>query len=303
MSNQGSKVNTDGFSYGEVVRLMEEGEVDGIYPVGVLQQYERAVGKNLDEVLKLCFFDAEKGNARSQAFAGYCLLFEIGVKRNRSRAFYWYKRSAEQGYAVAQYALGCMCSAGVGTHRSNRRSAQWLLLAAEQKHPEALESMAGMYKSGKGVKKDKGLAFSFLKRAAATNLPSAQYSLGLAYVYKSYGEMDVEYGIRLLESAAENGIEKAKKYLEQLNEFIVDPFISFSCDLPDECQIPLRRKTIMLLDQVGFPLYGKMATDVRDFVCLHPQEGFHFLEHLGKLEECAVLEEHKEIERDKIEKN
>ena len=297
MSTQNSQISTDGLSYEENIKLIEEGEVREICPVGVLQQYERAVGKNLDEALKLCFLDAEKGDERAQAFVGYCFLQGICVRKNGSKAFYYYELAADQGYALAQYVLSCLCSIGRGTHKSYRRSAHWCLLAAEQGHPESMEQMERFYKMGRGVKKDKNLAFSFLKRAAATNLPSAQYFLGIAYVYQSYGELDVEYGIRLLESASENGIEKAKRYLEQLNEFIVDPFISSYCDLPDGCQIPLRKKTIMLLDQVGFPLYEKMAADVRDFVCLHPKEGFHFLEHLAKLEECATREAHEEIEK------
>jgi len=290
MSPRGSQVNAGGLSYAEILKRVEEGEIDGVCPAGLIQHYGKGVSKNPDEAFRRCFCAAEEGSAPAQAFVGYCFLQGIGVKQNGSRAFYWYKLAADQGHALAQYTLGCMCSVGRGTHKSYRRAAQWLLLAAEQNHPEAMESMVRIYKMGRGVKKNKALAFSFLKRAGATKLASAQYHLGIAYVYKSYGEMDVEYGMRLLESAAENGIEKAKRYLKELNEFIVDPFVSFYCELPEDFQIPLRRKTILLLDQVGSPLYAEMADDLRDFIALNPESGFHFLEYLAKLEECADRE-------------
>ena len=297
MSPQSSKVNTDGLSYEVVLNRIEDGVVDGMCPAGLIQDYGGGVSKKPDEALRLCFLAAEEGNSHAQALVGYCFLFEIGVKRNGSRAFYWYNLSAEQGYAVAKYDLGCMFSAGVWTHRSYRHATQWLLLAAEQNHPEALESLVRFYDMGRGVKKNKDLAFSFLKRAAATKLASAQYRLGVAYIYGSYGEVNVECGIKLLESAVDGGIVKAKRVLEALEKFfIVDLHILMYSELPEGCQIPLRHKTIMLLAQVGLPLYEKMADDVKNFIKIHPEAGFCFFEDVVRLEECAAREWYEEKE-------
>lgn len=289
------QVNAGGLSFEEILKCVEEGEIEGTCPKGVMQHYSKEASGKTEVAFQLCFKAAENGSACAQAFVGYCFIRGLGVKQSGNRSFYWYKLSADKGHAIAQYSLGNLYSIGRGTHKSYRRAAHWYLLSAEQNHPEAMLHMARIYRLGKGVKKNYILSFVYLERAASTNLASAKYMLGIAYVYGSYGKMDVEYGVRLLESAAENGILKSKNILEDLNKFyVIDPHMFDAWELPDGCQIPLRRKTIMLMDQVGLPLYSEMADDVRDFVAINPEAGFHFIEYAIKLAACVAQEKFEE---------
>jgi TPR repeat protein len=74
--------------------------------------------------------DAERGNARAQAYLGFMYQYGRGVPQNYTLAHYWYRRGAEQGNPVAQRLLGLMLDKGLGIATNHVGAHVWLSLAA-----------------------------------------------------------------------------------------------------------------------------------------------------------------------------
>src|SRR5687767_1923227 len=74
--------------------------------------------------------DAERGNARAQAYLGFMYQYGRGVPQNYTLAHYWYRRAAEQGNPVAQRLLGLMLDKGLGIPTNHVGAHVWLSLAA-----------------------------------------------------------------------------------------------------------------------------------------------------------------------------
>ncbi len=90
-----------------------------------------------------------------------------GIKEDKARALYWWKRAAELGSKGAQHNMGLMYITGqAGLEQDFVQAAKWYRKAAEQGSKEAQNSLGTMYFEGKGVEKDLIKAygwFSFLQ--------------------------------------------------------------------------------------------------------------------------------------------
>lgn len=63
---------------------------------------------------------------------GYMYENGIGVEKNYSDAFFWYKKSAEQGNPYAQWNLGRLYEEGKGTEQDKEKAIYWYEKSSEQ---------------------------------------------------------------------------------------------------------------------------------------------------------------------------
>lgn len=159
--------------------------------------------------------EAENGNSDSQLVLAQVYDFGdlVGLtKEDRTKAFYWYKKSAEQGNPSAQYALCCCYQSGIGTPKNMEESYKWCLRAAEQGRTGAMYRAAQMAYS-----KDPSLSFRYFSILATVhNNSSAQLDLGRMY-YEGVGvPVDKDEAFTWINMAARNGDSYAKQLLEEL---------------------------------------------------------------------------------------
>ena len=91
-----------------------------------------------------------------------------GVKKDKTKAAEWYRKSAEQGYARAQCNLGYYYQFGKGILASDdAKAVEWYRKAADQGYACAQYYLGESYKNGWGVEKDKSKALEWYRKAAA----------------------------------------------------------------------------------------------------------------------------------------
>lgn len=99
---------------------------------------------------------------------------------------------AKAGDKIAQRALGWRFSNGAGVKRNNTKARYWWQKAAEQGDAVSQLNLGGMYYYGNGVSKDYKKAFKWYKKSAENGDRDAQYSLGYLYTAGKNAPQDNE---------------------------------------------------------------------------------------------------------------
>ena len=157
--------------------------------------------------------DAEKQND-----LGYKYQYGKGVKKDLTKAIYWYRKAAEQGYAMAQYNMGVCYANGRGVTQDYAEAVKWYRKAAEQGYADAQNNLGVCYYGGKGTKKDYQLAVFWFKRAAENGDAYAQNNLGECYRDGEGVEKDLTQARFWFKKSAEQGNKKGQENLQKLNK-------------------------------------------------------------------------------------
>lgn len=138
--------------------------------------------QDFETTLKL----AQQGNAIAQNHLGD--LYQIGeeVKKDYTKAIYWYRKAAEQGLDSAQYNLGTMYEGdyfygGYGVEKDYVKAVYWYRKSAEHGNANGQCALGGMYKFGWGVEKDYEKAVYWFRKAAEQGDYAGQYNLSMMY--------------------------------------------------------------------------------------------------------------------------
>lgn len=130
-----------------------------------------------DQALKIWEPLANEGYAKAQATLAWMYHTGKGLKKDYSRAFYWYKRAANQSHPVAINNLGVFYEQGLGIPKNIRVAAEKYRDAAEWGYSFAQYNLGILYKNGQGVAKDKKKAIYWLQVAALQDVPQAKEAL------------------------------------------------------------------------------------------------------------------------------
>lgn len=120
---------------------------------------------------------AESGDPAAQHHIATMYVHGVGLKRNLSEAFKWFKKAAEAGYVPSQTNLGVMYERGAGVEQDYSAAVKWLKIAAEAGSSTAQFNLGDLYLAGRGVETDEKQAVRWYARAAAAGLAKAQYEL------------------------------------------------------------------------------------------------------------------------------
>ena len=118
--------------------LSEKTDAESQYMLAV-NYYEGRSGfpQNYSEAVKRYLNAANKGQAKSQNWIGYCYFYGKGVSQNYTEAVKWYRKAAEQGNAAAQSHLGYCYDEGKGVTQNYTEAVKWYRKAAEQGYATA----------------------------------------------------------------------------------------------------------------------------------------------------------------------
>ena len=147
------------------------------------QRAKRAYDKsNYAAAIRLLLPMSKAGDAKAQHLLGLTYNFadgRTGVKRNRTKAQYWYEKAVKQDYTPAFRRLGFLL---VGTVKNSKRGLGLLKVAAERGDARAQWGM-GFYlmNSNRGVPADRPAARKWLLRAIEQKYAYAATHLLLMY--------------------------------------------------------------------------------------------------------------------------
>lgn len=118
---------------------------------------------------------AEKGHADSQYKLGIAYDEGLGVPKNFTEAFKWFRLAAEQGHAHSQFRVGDMYLSGNGVAKSETEAVKWFRKAAEQGLANAQGMLGIVYAKGQGVAQNYVLAYMWLHLATEGRQGAAQF--------------------------------------------------------------------------------------------------------------------------------
>src|SRR2546430_16962515 len=87
------------------------------------------------------------------------------IRKNKTRAFEFYKRSANQGFTDAQYKAGYFYDHGIGVDIDKKKAFDFYQLAAKEENCDAQKSLALLYERGEGTEKNIENATYWYKKA------------------------------------------------------------------------------------------------------------------------------------------
>lgn len=157
--------------------------------------------------------DAGSGKALAQNILGLELFIGESIKRNRSKAVFWWRKAAEQGLTDAQHNLGWAYHEGAGIGRNDGKAIVLWTKAAGNGCAKSQFSLGNAYCRGKGVDKNHKEAVRLWYKAAEQGLPDGQYHLGLAYRKGEGVDEDAGEAFFWLRKAAEQGLVSAQTSL------------------------------------------------------------------------------------------
>ncbi len=179
---------------------------------------------NVDEARAALQDAADAGYAAADLYLGR--MFESGSygERNVEKAFEHYRLAAEHGHQDAQIGIGLMYRNGVGVEADTWQAFNWFKKAADQGNPHAHFFVGTMYSGGEHTPPgerpvaDHTMAVRHFEIAAEAGIPGGQFALGLMYLTGLSVEKNTKKGLKLMESAAEQGfvvasLELGKRYL------------------------------------------------------------------------------------------
>lgn len=182
---------------------------------------------------------AKRGYAPAQIHLGHLNFNGWGIPQNYETAFFWYLQAAEAGDAEGQFNVAEMyyyMEAGKDQHLE--KAEHWASLAAAQGHEEAkilLEKIRRINlkeQEGENISEEywldlgyRALQFSkslkiielCFKAAAYAGSRDAMFQLGILHLRDS-SLRDEELAEQFLTNALSRGDERAKEYLEELEE-------------------------------------------------------------------------------------
>jgi TPR repeat protein len=193
-----------------------------------LKKYERYGNPDLPEE-GLCpstfLYNSDNDLPSLWALVGLCYWNGVGVEKNLTKAFEYFKKSADKDLRLGLFLVGHSYLYGKGTEKNESLGITYLRDAAVMRQGSALAlyDLGVCYENGIGVPKDSVNAFIYYNRAAQKGNINALVNLGRCYLYGIGVEKDCSKAVEPLEKAAEKGyvftkeLENIKKVAEEGN--------------------------------------------------------------------------------------
>jgi len=159
--------------------------------VGYMQQRERAdfyqaqiAFENKDYIhsARLLKVLAINGHVQAQYLLATQFDAGLGVDRDETSSFYWYKKAAKAGIDVAQHNLAVAYAQGNGVEADLSKAITWWKRAANSGNADSQYNLGIIYASGKAnIKPDINEALKWWRMAAINGDAVAQFNLGALY--------------------------------------------------------------------------------------------------------------------------
>ncbi len=189
----------------------------GQFDLGLI--YEKGKGCPVDFAKATALYLQAANQGHHQAMVQLAGLYFNGAmgSRDEQQALHWYKKAADQGDRDALYQLGLLSETGVATKLDYPDAVQYYQQAADKGNAKAKLALARMYQYGLGVPKNIEQAAKFYKELSLLDNAYAQYQLAMFYYEDTSGAHSSQQGKQLLQQAAVNGSQEARRALQWMD--------------------------------------------------------------------------------------
>lgn len=183
---------------------------------------EDSTEEDLEEAFDLFYQSAENGYEWSFIYLARCYESGIGVEPDSKKSLYWMKKACDsEDNVISGFGFNKLgewyFSGENGCEEDGYAAFDYYKLAAEKGHSKAQNIVGVYYDNGEYVEQDSRKAFYWYKKALRSdenNLP-AKYNLGQSYYYGTGVNVDKDYGLQLIQEAADGGYEPAQEWLNE----------------------------------------------------------------------------------------
>lgn len=179
---------------------------------------------DLSEIVKT----AKKGDLTAQTNLGSMYYHGVGVKKNESKAYFWFLKAARAGDVLAQFKTGSLYQDGVGVPKNLKKALYWFLKVAEKKEGEAEYNpvvvgwsqlkLGFFYYNGLGVPRDYKKSILWFREAASIGLALAQTMMGRMTMKGQGVTRDDRQAIKWFDLAINQGYTEAESDRRSLLE-------------------------------------------------------------------------------------
>lgn len=160
---------------------------------------------------------ANKGLSEAQFYMGLMCDAGLGVKKDVTQAYLWYRAAAMGGHPNAQHNLAVAYAQGEGVEANPAKAIYWWQRAAKQGNTDAQYNLGIVYAVGKlGVEKNLQTAKMWWQKAALQGDGMAQYNLGILYANGKGAQKSYCEATRWWQKSIANGVAQAGVALEVL---------------------------------------------------------------------------------------
>ena len=175
-------------------RLADEGDVDGLYYMGVYYGTGDVVSQDYKKAVEYFNSAAEKGHVDAIFQLGICYMFGYGVRKDMKKSLNYFEQAANKGHAeAATYAAQCYESGTNGVKIDLKKSFELYKMAAEQDVEEGMWYVIDGYLYGHGTEQNPEKAREWYERARL---------LG-------YTKVCVLYGVHLYNQGDDKSLDEA----------------------------------------------------------------------------------------------
>tara|TARA_B100000989_G_scaffold297643_1_gene284119 strand:- start:4583 stop:5215 length:633 start_codon:yes stop_codon:yes gene_type:complete len=161
--------------------------------------------KNSVELFKKVAEDENDGK-RSDAMFNLAIIYDngFGVKKNHTRALFYYETAAQLSNKYAQYNLGWKYYNGEDVNKDVIKAYELYKSAADYGHPQAMFNLANMYYSGTGTVKDLKKAYKTFLLARLNGISESDFFI--EEISKKLSTAELSYLNKTFSSLIENKI-------------------------------------------------------------------------------------------------
>lgn len=175
-------------------RLADEGDVDGLYYMGVYYGTGDVVSQDYKKAVEFFNLAADKGHVDAIFQLGICYMFGYGVRKNMKKSLNFFEQAANQGHAeAATYAAQCYESGTNGVKVDLKKAFELYKIAADQDVEEGMWYVIDGYLYGHGTEQNPEKAREWYERARL---------LG-------YTKVCVLYGVHLYNQGDDESLDEA----------------------------------------------------------------------------------------------
>lgn len=166
------------------------------------------------EAVKILTEQADKGDGQAMLSLGSLYENGLGVSRNYTKAFEWYKKSADAKQAEGWYNMGVCYEIGMGVAANGGEALKAFKKAADMKLPQAFYKLSSVYLEGNLVKPNNKEAMYYLTRAQEAGHALAANELGVIYLNGALDQkVDGKRAVDMFGRSANLGNPEAMKNL------------------------------------------------------------------------------------------
>lgn len=218
----------------------EHGNEQGMYELGMCYRWGEG-GEYAEGEKAMYWFKeaAKRGHREAKSLAeqfdteeGIRMLSMSALHGAAGEYCYWYKskmlvegyyQKANDGDAECQYELGRQLTPGIAYGafgRNTQEAVKYYEMASENGVIDAMYNLSNLYYEGNiNLEPDSRRSFYWMKKCMDAGDMEAMFEVGKRLVEGDGTDADPEAGIKYIETAAENGLERAVKYRRRVEQW------------------------------------------------------------------------------------